>query len=68
MLEYKNKNRKESLIMVANETNQTKNVTGKRVAAIGRWMPIHYGHKRFLIKLAKNPEFEKVVVMIGSCF
>ena len=45
--------------MVANETNQTKNVTGKRVAAIGRWMPIHYGHKRFLIKLAKNPEFEK---------
>ncbi len=54
--------------MVANETNQTKNVTGKRVAAIGRWMPIHYGHKRFLIKLAKNPEFEKVVVMIGSCF
>lgn len=54
--------------MVANETNQNESITKKRVAAIGRWMPIHYGHKEFLIKLAKNDEFEKVLVMIGSCY
>ena len=41
MLEYKNKNRKESLIMVANETNQTKNVTGKSpsVQVLPRQLP-----------------------------
>ncbi len=31
-------------------------------------MPIHYGHKRFLVKLAKTQSLKKVVVMIGSCF
>lgn len=36
------------------------------VAAIGRWMPIHNGHKEFLIKLAN--EYEKIIVIIGSCY
>ncbi len=36
------------------------------VAAIGRWMPLHNGHKAFLLKLAK--EYSRVVVMIGSCY
>lgn len=48
--------------MVANETNQENGV----VAVIGRWMPIHNGHKEFLIKLAQN--YKKIIVMIGSCF
>lgn len=52
--------------MVATDTNQ-KNVTSNRVVAvIGRWMPIHNGHKAFLIKLAR--EFDKIIVMIGSCY
>lgn len=52
--------------MVATDTNQ-KNVTSNRVVAvIGRWMPIHNGHKAFLIKLAS--EFDKIIVMIGSCY
>lgn len=38
----------------------------KRVAVIGRWMPIHNGHKNFLLKLAK--EFDKILIMIGSCY
>ncbi len=41
--------------------------SGKRtVLAIGRWMPIHKGHKAFLVKLAN--EFDKLVVGIGSCY
>ena len=40
----------------------------KRVAAIGRWMPPHNGHKVFLTKLAKDDEFEKLIIMIGSCY
>ena len=40
----------------------------KVVAVIGRWMPIHEGHKRFLIRLAKSDQYDKVVVMIGSCY
>lgn len=40
--------------------------TQKRVAVIGRWMPIHNGHKNFLLKLAK--EFDKLLIMIGSCY
>ena len=48
--------------MVANETNQKKGI----VATVGRWMPIHNGHKAFLIDLART--YEKVVVMIGSCY
>lgn len=32
----------------------------KVVATIGRWMPIHNGHKAFLIKLAK--EYDRTVV------
>lgn len=51
--------------MVANETNQLNNKKGI-VAVIGRWMPIHNGHKAFLIKLAR--EYEKIVIMIGSCY
>ena len=38
----------------------------KVVFAIGRWMPIHLGHKSFLLKLAK--EFDTVVIGIGSCY
>lgn len=36
------------------------------VLAIGRWMPIHKGHKQFLIQLAKK--YDKLVVGIGSCY
>ena len=36
------------------------------VAAIGRWMPLHKGHKSFLLKLARK--YSKVLVMIGSCY
>lgn len=42
--------------------------TKKRVAAIGRWMPIHNGHKAFLVNLAKSEEYEKLIIMIGSCY
>lgn len=42
------------------------NVTKGVVAAIGRWMPLHNGHKSFLLKLART--YERVVVMIGSCY
>ena len=38
----------------------------KTVLAIGRWMPIHLGHKQFLINLAK--EYDTLVVGIGSCY
>ncbi len=34
--------------------------------AIGRWMPIHLGHKQFLVDLAKK--FDKLVIGIGSCY
>ena len=40
--------------------------TKKRVAAIGRWMPIHNGHKAFLVKLAKNEDYEKDYVSFSS--
>ena len=36
------------------------------VFAIGRWMPIHLGHKNFLVKLAKS--YDRLVVGIGSCY
>ena len=51
--------------MVTTETNQTLN-SENVVAVIGRWMPIHNGHKAFLVKFAK--ECSKVVVMIGSAY
>ena len=35
------------------------------VLAIGRWMPILLGHKRFLVDLAKN--CDRLVIGIGSC-
>jgi len=38
----------------------------KTVFAIGRWMPIHLGHKGFLVKLAKT--FDRLVIGIGSCY
>ena len=50
------------------QNNCTVLSTKKCVAAIGRWMPIHNGHKAFLTKLAKDNEFEKLIVMIGSCY
>lgn len=36
------------------------------VLAIGRWMPIHIGHKNFLINLANN--YDMLIVGIGSCY
>ena len=42
--------------------------TKKRVACIGRWMPIHNGHKKFLVDLAKSEDYDKVIIMIGSCY
>ena len=36
------------------------------VFAIGRWMPIHLGHKSFLVKLART--FDRLVIGIGSCY
>lgn len=42
--------------------------TKKRVAAIGKWMPIHNGHKKFLINFAKDSDVEKLIIMIGSCY
>ncbi len=48
---------------MANEKNYEINGV---VAAIGRWMPLHNGHKSFLLKLATL--YKKVVVMIGSCY
>lgn len=36
------------------------------VFAIGRWMPIHLGHKEFLIKLSKT--YDRLVIGIGSCY
>lgn len=48
------------------ETNVSSHAKKKIVATIGRFMPIHNGHKEFLLKLAK--EYDKVVIMIGSCY
>ena len=49
-------------------TNVTKQKEGNNnvVAVIGRWMPIHNGHKAFLIDLARK--YKKIIVMIGSCY
>lgn len=65
--------------MVANETNQITDIQTSReitltsgltedavVLVIGRWMPIHNGHKSFLIQLTKS--CHKVIVGIGSCY
>ena len=38
----------------------------KIVLTIGRFMPIHNGHKGFLVDLAE--EFDKVIILIGSCY
>lgn len=40
----------------------------KRIAVIGRWMPIHMGHKSFIVKLAKDKNCGKIIFMIGSCY
>ncbi len=36
------------------------------VFAVGRWMPIHLGHKEFLIKLARA--YGQLIIGIGSCY
>ena len=36
------------------------------VFAIGRWMPIHLGHKAFLTRLART--YDRLVIGIGSCY
>ena len=46
--------------------NENENNISKVVAVIGRWMPIHNGHKHFLIDLASK--FDKLIIMIGSCY
>ena len=38
----------------------------KVVFAIGRWMPIHLGHKEFLLDLIGK--YDKVIIGIGSCY
>lgn len=38
----------------------------KTALAIGRWMPIHLGHKQFLTDLARK--FDRLVIGIGSCY
>lgn len=50
------------------ERAKTKKYCNKKkvVATIGRFMPIHNGHKNFLVKLAR--EYDKVIVMIGSAY
>lgn len=53
--------------MGTNVSSQAKTAI-KRVACIGRWMPIHNGHKKFLVDLAKSPDYDKVIIMIGSCY
>ena len=40
----------------------------KSIAVIGRWMPIHNGHKSFLVNLAKDADCDMVNIMIGSCY
>lgn len=40
--------------------------TPTTVFAIGRWMPIHLGHKEFLVKLAR--QYDRLVIGIGSCY
>ena len=66
--------------MITNEINQVTDIQASReestltssitsdsvVLVIGRWMPIHNGHKAFLIQLAKS--CRKLVVGIGSCY
>lgn len=53
--------------MVANDTNQIEvTINNGIVAVIGRWMPLHNGHKKFLIGLARK--YKKIIVMIGSCY
>lgn len=41
---------------------------GVIVANPCRLMPPHYGHKAFLVGLARNPHVKKIVVILGSCF
>ena len=55
---------------VLSQTECTKNssTSQKVVAVIGRWMPIHNGHKRFIVNLAKDKDCAKVIIMIGSCY
>ena len=50
------------------ERTKTKKHCSKKkvVATIGRFMPIHNGHKNFLVKLAK--EYDRLIVMIGSAY
>lgn len=48
--------------------NNPKETSKKRIATIGRWMPIHNGHKKFLIQFAKDKDVDKLLVIIGSCY
>lgn len=52
----------------SNKNNCKKNKRKKRVAVIGRWMVIHNGHKKFIVDLAKNENYDKIIIMIGSCY
>lgn len=50
------------------ETKEAKKAEGKIVATIGKWEPLHNGHKEFLVKLAKDSTVKKLIIMIGSCY
>lgn len=42
------------------------NLQEERVAVIGKWLPIHLGHEKFLTTLARN--YSKMAIMIGSAY
>lgn len=48
--------------MVSIDTNHAK----RKIAILGKWMPVHIGHENFIIKYAK--EYEKILIIIGSCY
>ena len=48
--------------------NKETKMSKKSIAVIGRWMPIHNGHKRFLVDLVKDADCDMVNIMIGSCY
>lgn len=48
------------------ELSQYEHIAKRNVFAIGRWMPLHMGHKAFLSKLAK--EYDLLIIGVGSCY
>lgn len=48
------------------ELGEYEHIAKRNVFAIGRWMPLHMGHKAFLTKLAK--EYDMLIIGVGSCY